>query len=51
MRPLNEAAEDEVRKDMLGVPSELMPSLDLLRRKLCAEPSVHGDKSLKPPRR
>ncbi len=55
MRPLNEAAEDEVRQeldrrllvDVLDVPSELMPSLDLLRRKLCDEPSVHGDKKSK----
>ena len=55
MRPLNEAAEDEVRQgldrrmlvDILGVPSELMPSIDLLRETLCAEPSVHGDKKSK----
>ena len=55
MRPLNEAAEDEVRQeldrrmlvDVLGVPSELMPSIDLLRETLCAEPSVHGDKKSK----
>lgn len=55
MRPLNEAAEDEVRQeldrrllvDVLGVPSELMPSIDLLRLKLCAEPSVHGGKKSK----
>ena len=55
MRPLNEAAEDEVRQeldrrllvDVLGVPSELMPSLDLLRLELCAEPSVHGGKKSK----
>ena len=55
MRPLNEAAEDEVRQeldrrllvDTLGVPQELMPSIDLLREKLCAEPSVHGGKKSK----
>ena len=55
MRPLNEAAEDEVRQeldrrmlvDVLGVPSELMPSIDLLRETLCAEPSVHGGKKSK----
>ena len=63
MRPLNEAAEDEVRQeldrrllvDALGVPQELMPSIDLLREKLCAEPSVHGGKKSKaatpPPQR
>ena len=55
MRPLNEAAEDGVRQeidrrmlvDVLGLPSELMPSLDLLRRQLCDEPSVHGGKKSK----
>ena len=55
MRPLNEAAEDEVRQeldrrllvDVLGVPSELMPSVDLLRRQLCAEPSIYGTKKTK----
>ena len=55
MRPLNEATDDEVRKeldyrlllDVLGMPPELMPSLDLLRLKLCLEPSVHGGKKSK----
>ena len=55
MRPLNEAAEDEVRQeldrrllvDVLGVPLELVPSIELLRLKLCAEPSVHGGKKSK----
>ena len=55
MRPLNEAAEDEVRQELdrrllvdgLGLPSELMPNIDLLRLKLCAEPSVHGGKKSK----
>ncbi len=55
MRPLHEAPEDEVRKeldrrllvDALGMPPELMPSLDLLRQKLCLEPSVHGGKKSK----
>ena len=55
MRPLNEATEDEVRQeldcrllvDVLGVPSELMPSVDLLRRKLCDEPSIYGTKKTK----
>ena len=52
MLPFNEAHRDEVRKeldyrllvDVLGMPSELIPSLDALREKLCAEPSVHGGK-------
>ena len=52
MRPFNEAPQDPVRReldrrllvDVLGVPSGLMPSLDALREKLCAEPSVHGGK-------
>lgn len=52
MLPFNEAHQDQVRKeldyrllvDILGVPSGLMPSLDALREKLCAEPSVHGGK-------
>ena len=52
MLPFNEAHRDEVRKeldyrllvDVLGMPSELIPSLDALREKLCAEPSIHGGK-------
>ena len=52
MLPFNEAYLDETRKeldfrllvDLLGMPDSLIPSLDLLREKLCAEPSVHGGK-------
>ena len=55
MLPFNEAHRDEVRKeldyrlvvDVLGMPSELIPSLDALREKLCAEPSIHGGKRSK----
>ena len=51
--PANEAWEDETRKsldravlvDLLGLPADIMEPLDLLRRKFCAEPSVHGGKS------
>ena len=53
--PLNEAFRDEVRKeldyrllvDVLGIPDSIIPSLDLLREKLCAEPSIHGGKQTK----
>ncbi len=55
MLPFNEAARDEVRKeldyrllvDVLGMPADLISSLDLLREKLCAEPSIHGGKKSK----
>ena len=53
--PANEAYRDEVRKDLdrallvdlLGFPETIMESLDLLRRKWCAEPTVHGGKETK----
>ena len=52
MLPFNEAHRDDVRKeldyrllvDVLGVPDSLIPHLDKLREKLCAEPSIHGGK-------
>ena len=52
MLPFNEAAHDDVRQeldyrllvDVLGVPSELIPHLNAIREKLCAEPSIHGGK-------
>lgn len=50
--PANEAYHDPVRKEldselfrMLGIKSSFVDGLDLLRRKWCAEPSVHGGKS------
>ena len=55
MLPFNEANRDEVRKeldyrlliDVLGVPDSIIPYLDNLREKLCAEPSIHGGKKSK----
>lgn len=55
MLPLNEITADEARADLdreflggiLGLPDELFGEdgpLDLLRRKLAAEPSIHGGK-------
>ncbi len=54
--PANEAYRDEVRADLdrvvlvdlLELPESILPSLALLRRQWCAEPSVHGGKSTKP---
>ena len=50
--PANEAYRDPARKEldtslfrMLGIDSSFLEGLDLLRRKWCAEPSVHGGKS------
>lgn len=56
LRPANEAYRDETRKaldeavlfDLLGLPSRLAQSLDLLRLKWCSEPSVHGGKPTRP---
>ena len=50
--PANEAYRDEARQDLgqaflvdlLGFPENHTESLDLLRRKWCAEPTVHGGK-------
>ena len=52
MLPFNEADRDEVRQeldqhllvDVLEVPDSVIPYLDELREKLCAEPSIHGGK-------
>jgi len=54
--PANEAWRDDVRQaldravlmDLLGLPEDIMESLDLLRLQWCAEPSVHGGKSTAP---
>ena len=50
--PANEAYQDSTRKNldselfrMLQLDNSLLEGLDLLRRKWCAEPSVHGGKS------
>ena len=50
--PANEAYQDEARQaldrallvDLLGFPKTILESLDLLRKKWCAEPTVHGGK-------
>ncbi len=54
--PANEAYRDEVRinldkavlVEMLGLPESILDGLDLLRRKWCNEPSVHGGKKTSP---
>ena len=54
--PANEAYRDDTRKsldqclfvDILGLPNDILEPLALLRRKWCAEPSVHGGKSTRP---
>ena len=55
--PANEAWRDDVRQrldravlvDLLMLPEDIMEPLALLRRQWCAEPSVHGGQSTKPP--
>ena len=54
-RPANEAYRDDARKeldarvlDVLEVPDDVVASLDLVRLKWCAEPSVHGGKHTRP---
>ena len=54
--PANEAYRDENRMaldravliGLLGLPTELLDPLDLLRRQWCAEPTVHGGKATRP---
>ena len=54
--PANEAWHDNTRQEldyrvlieMLGLPTSIIQSLDLLRLKWCLEPSVHGGKSTAP---
>ena len=54
--PANEAWRDNARRtldravlvDLLGLPSEILEPLDLLRQQWCAEPSVHGGKATAP---
>jgi hypothetical protein len=54
--PANEAYRDEVRHEldeavlceMLGLPSEVLTPLAVLRTQWCEEPSVHGGKSTRP---
>ena len=55
-RAANEAYHDTVRHDLdravlvelLGLPESILEPLDLLRRKWCFEPSVHGGKKTRP---
>ncbi len=55
--PANEAYHDPVRQaldqavliDLLGLPESILDPLALLRLQWCAEPTVHGGKSTKPP--
>ncbi len=52
MLPFNEATHDLVRQELdyrlltevLGIDPSILGAVDLLRRKLCDEPSVHGGK-------
>lgn len=53
--PANEAYRDETRQaldaaifEILGLPQASIENLNLLRRKWCSEPSVHGGKSTRP---
>ena len=56
MLPANEAWRDKTRQaldgailtDLLGLPKDLLESLELIRRQWCAEPSVHGGKNTGP---
>ena len=53
--PFNEAAHDDNRKtldrrvitEVLGLDASILNAVDLLRGKLCAEPSIHGGKRVK----
>jgi len=55
--PANEAYHDKNRHaldrallvELLGLPESILQPLDLLRRKWCLEPSVHGGKKTRPP--
>ena len=54
--PANEAYRDQARRrldrevlvNLLGLPEEIMKPLDVLRRRWCSEPSVHGGKATRP---
>ena len=55
--PANEAYHDPARQaldravlvDLLGLPESVLEPLAVLRRQWCAEPTVHGGKSTRPP--
>ncbi len=55
--PANEAYRDVTRREIdakileiLGIPQDILPELDLLRLQWCSEPSVHGGKTTRPDR-
>ena len=43
-----QALDEAVLLDLLGLPSSILDSLDLLRTQWCNEPTVHGGKSTRP---
>ena len=57
-KPANEAYRDKTRQDLdkvmlmdlLGFDQSILENLEILRNQWCAEPSVHGGKSTRPPR-
>ena len=57
MLPANEAYRDDARQaldrallvDVLGLSDELLDPLAALRDAWCAEPTVHGGKTTRPP--
>ena len=47
--PARQALDEAVLIDVLGLPEFILEPLDLLRLQWCAEPTVHGGKSTRPP--
>ena len=47
--PTRQALDEAVLLRLLRLPEQTLESLDLLRLKWCAEPSVHGGKKTRPP--
>ena len=47
--PARQALDQAVLVDLLGLPESILEPLALLRRQWCAEPTVHGGKSTRPP--
>ena len=55
--PANEAYRDETRQaldravlcELIGLPESILEPLGVLREQWCAEPTVHGGKSTRPP--
>ena len=42
--PIREELDRGLLVDVLGFDASIMDALEMLRRKLCAEPSIHGGK-------